>query len=357
MFTFKKKTTAKTSEFIAIGDLVIDAFIKLKNAHEVPNAESGATELCMVFGTKLPFEFAEEVVAVGNSANAAVSASRLGLSSGLIAHVGADENGQKCLRKLESDNVSTKFIGVHKGLVTNYHYVLWYGTERTILIKHEDFPLTLPDITGSKWLYLSSLGEHSLPFHKTLMEYLNAHPEIKVVFQPGTYQIKFGSTALADIYKHSELFFCNLEEAQIILKESMGDTLLGADGKPTRDIKVLLDGLRALGPKLPVITDGPHGAYTYISDGGANSEYIGHLAIYPDIAPPLERTGAGDAFASTFTTAIALGRSTEEALKWGSINSMNVCQHVGAQKGLLGQAEILEYIKKAPSDWKLERVG
>ncbi|MBP9818797.1 MAG: carbohydrate kinase family protein [Candidatus Pacebacteria bacterium] len=383
MFTFKKKTTAKTPEFVAIGDLVIDAFIKLKNAHEVPNAESGATELCMVFGTKLPFEFAEEVVAVGNSANAAVSASRLGLATGLVAHVGADENGKKCLRKLEEEKVSTQFVGVHKGLVTNYHYVLWYGTERTILIKHENFPLTLPDITGSKWLYLSSLGEHSLPFHKTLMEYLNAHPEIKVVFQPGTYQIKFGSTALADIYKHSELFFCNLEEAQIILKESMGNALLGVDGKPTRDIKVLLDGLRALGPKLPVITDGPHGAYTYIEDteagasgGTANGdvstvqtggttgtsatqtgEYIGHLAIYPDIAPPLERTGAGDAFASTFTTAIALGRSTEEALKWGSINSMNVCQHVGAQKGLLGQAEILEYIKKAPSDWKLERVG
>jgi len=359
MFTFKKKNPAgaiaKNPEFIAIGDLVIDAFIKLKNAHEVQNAESGSTELCMVFGTKLPFEFAEEVVAVGNSANAAVSASRLGLSTGLIAHVGADENGQKCLRKLESDKVSTKFIGVHKGLVTNYHYVLWYGSERTILIKHEDFPLTLPNIDGAKWLYLSSLGEHSLPFHKTLMEYLNKHPEIKVVFQPGTYQIKFGTSALADIYKHSELFFCNLEEAQIILKESMGDVLLTADGKPTRDIKTLLDGLRALGPKLPVITDGPHGAYTYITDGA--NEYIGHLAIYPDIAPPTERTGAGDAFASTFTTAIALGRSVEEALKWGSINSMNVCQHIGAQKGLLSQAEIQEYIKKAPSDWKLEKIG
>lgn len=353
MFTFKKKAP----EFIAIGDLVIDAFIKLKNAHEVPNAESGNTELCMVFGTKLPFEFAEEVVAVGNSANAAVSASRLGLSTGLIAHVGADENGQKCLRKLESEHVSTKFIGVHKGLVTNYHYVLWYGSERTILIKHEDFPLTLPDIDGAKWLYLSSLGEHSLPFHKTLMEYLNKHPEIKVVFQPGTYQIKFGTTALADMYKHSELFFCNLEEAQIILKESMGDALLGADGKPTRDIKVLLDGLRALGPKLPVITDGPHGAYTYIKNAAqaTDGEYIGHLGIYPDIAPPSERTGAGDAFASTFTTAIALGLGVEEALKWGSINSMNVCQHIGAQKGLLSRAEIVEYIKKAPSDWNIQK--
>jgi ribokinase len=347
--------TAGNPEFIAIGDMVIDAFIKLKNAHEVPNALTGGTELCMVFGTKIPFEFAEEVVAVGNSANAAVSASRLGLSSGLVAHIGDDENGQKCLRKLESDNVSTKFVGIHKGLTTNYHYVLWYGHERTILIKHENFPLSVPDISGTKWLYLSSLSELSLPFHQELMAYLNKHPEIKVVFQPGTFQIKFGTTALADIYKNSELFFCNLEEAQVILKESMGDKINGDDGKPTRDIKILLDGFRALGTKLPVITDGPQGAYTYIV-GTDGVQYVGHLGIYPDIAPPIERTGAGDAFASTFTTALALGLGVEEALKWGSINSMNVCQHVGAQAGLLPREKILEYVKNAPSDWKLEKL-
>ena len=67
--------------------MVIDAFIKLKNAHEVQNAENGSTELCMVFGTKLPFEYAEEVVAVGNSANAAVSASRLGLFPLVLLHM------------------------------------------------------------------------------------------------------------------------------------------------------------------------------------------------------------------------------------------------------------------------------
>lgn len=343
---------SKKPQFIAIGDIVIDAFIKIKNAHQIQNADSGSTELCMVFGTKLPFEYAEEVLAVGNSANAAVAAARLGLSSGLVAHVGDDDNGRRCIAKLKSDNVSTKFVQAHKGLHTNYHYVLWFGDERTILIKHENFPLTLPDINGTKWLYLSSLGETSLPFHATLVEYLKKHPEIKVVFQPGTFQIKFGTTALKDLYSMTELFFCNLEEAQIILKESMGEKLLGADGKPTRDIKVLLAGLKALGPKLPIITDGPHGAYTYI-DG----ETIGHLAIYPDIAPPLERTGAGDAFASTFSVAIAQGLSPEEALKWGSINSMNVCQHVGAQAGLLSKEKIAEYIAQAPKDWVITKIA
>lgn len=329
-------------EFVAIGDIVIDAFIKLKHAHEVMNSETQSAELCMVFGTKLPFESAEEVVAVGNSANAAVAAARLGLSSGLIAHVGKDDNGKKCIQKLKSDNVSTKYIGVHEGLVTNYHYVLWYGSERTILIKHEDFPLTLPDIKKTKWLYLSSLGEHSLPFHETLSTYLEKHPDIKLVFQPGTYQIKFGTEALKKIYARTELFFCNLEEAQTILQ-------INSQSPEATHVPTLLRKLRDLGPKLPIITDGPKGAYTFTQVAGV--EKIIHMPIFPDIAPPQERTGAGDAFASTCSTALALGKSIEEALAWGSINSMNVCQRVGAQAGLLSRTQLEAYLKNAPKDW------
>lgn len=80
------------------------------------------------------------------------------------------------------------------------------------------------------------------------------------------------------------------------------------------------------------------------------------MPIFPDIAPPLERTGAGDAFASTFSAAIALGKSVEDALKWGSVNSMNVCQKVGAQAGLLSRSEIEKYIETSPAGWMIEYV-
>ena len=53
---------------------------------------------------------------------------------------------------------------------------------------------------------------------------------------------------------------------------------------------MLSKGLAALGPKIVVISDGPNGAYLYL-----NGE-LWHNPIYPDIAPPIERTGAGDAF-------------------------------------------------------------
>jgi sugar/nucleoside kinase (ribokinase family) len=86
-------------------------------------------------------------------------------------------------------------------------------------------------------------------------------------------------------------------------------------------------------------------------------EKIAHLPIFPDIAPPQERTGAGDAFASTFSSAIALGKSVEDALKWGAINSMNVCQKVGAQAGLLSRSEIEKYAASAPAGWDIEYLG
>ncbi len=75
------------------------------------------------------------------------------------------------------------------------------------------------------------------------------------------------------------------------------------------------------------------------------------MPLYPDPAPPKERTGAGDAFASTFVAAAAKGMQLEEALLWAPINSMNVVQKVGAQAGLLTEKELLHYLHTAPKNY------
>lgn len=324
----------KNLDFVALGDIVIDSFIRLTNGHVTKDPK----ELCMPYGEKIPFEFAEEVPAVGNSANASVSAARLGLSSGLIVNIGDDQHGKECLTRLEQEKVATQYVAINKGFTTNYHYVLWFEKDRTILIKHEDYPLRMPDIGSPKMFYLSSLGEKSLPFHSEIADYLVAHPDIRLVFQPGTYQIKFGAKALERIYKRTELFFCNVEEAQIILKTD------------NRDLPTLLSGIKNLGVKLPVITDGPNGSYTYINDKPV------HLSIYPDEKPAYERTGAGDAFASTFSIAILKGLDIGTAMKHGSINSMSVCEYVGAQKGLLTDEKLENYMKKQPKGWEAKEI-
>ena len=86
--------------------------------------------------------------------------------------------------------------------------------------------------------------------------------------------------------------------------------------------------LCALGPKTVVVTDDKNGAYAL--ENGA----FFHLPMYKDPHPPLQRTGAGDAFSSTVTAALALGLDLPTALKWGPVNSMSVVQYVGAREGL-----------------------
>lgn len=309
-------------EFVAIGDIVTDTFIRLKDASTHCEVDLERCTITMPFGEKIPFESAEDVHAVGNSPNAAVSAARLGLSSALISDLGGDLNGKECLAALEANKVDVTFVKTHQDKVTNHHYVLWYEDDRTILVKHETYEYKLPDFAPPKWLYLSSLGEHTVDYHMEIAEYLKKNPSVSLAFQPGTFQINFGAEKLKDIYARTTILFCNITEAEKIL------------GIDTLGTEELLKRLCALGPKIVVLTDGPKGAYAY--DG----EQMISQAPYPDPKPPYERTGAGDAFASTVVSALALGHDLKTSLSWGAVNSMSVVQQVGAQKGLLTREEI-----------------
>lgn len=327
-------------EFLSIGDIVIDAFIKLQDA-EI-DIENGVPMLEMRFGDKIPYESVKVVKAVGNAPNASVSAARLGLQSASMTHVGDDDFGKECIDALKENGVITDYVTTEPGKTTNYHYVLSFQAERTILIKHEEYSYDLArQVEGivPKWVYFSSVGENSMQYHHDIAKWV-ADNNIKMVFQPGTFQIKLGPEKLADIYQATELFFCNVQEAQKILNTQESD------------VKTLMKQVHDLGPKIVCITDGPDGAYAYDS---YTDEYWFH-PIYPDPKPPVERTGAGDSFSSTFTSALIKGKSVAEALSWGPINSMNVVQHIGAQEGLLSEEKLLEFLENAPENYKPKKI-
>ena len=329
---------SKQFDFVAIGDITTDAFIKLHEASVHCDVSRENCQICMNFGDKIPYESVTVVRAVGNSANAAVAAARLGLSSALVADIGNDENGRECLKALVDEKVSEKFITTHRGMETNYHYVLWYEDDRTILVKHHDYPRTFPKILPPKWIYLSSIGSNSEKYHDDILAYLTKNPEVKLAFQPGTFQMELGVEKMKEIYSRADILFVNKEEAQKILKTHEDDP------------KKLMAMLRVLGPKIIVVTDGPRGAYAY---DDTNAFF---MPPYPDSKPPYERTGAGDAFSSTLTVALAKGLPLEEALRWAPVNSMSVVQYVGSQKGLLSEKDLLDLLSKAPADYKARKI-
>ncbi len=323
-------------DFIAIGDTTVDEFIRLKEneASITCNTDHEDCTISMAWGDKIPYDFAVLVPAVGNAANAAVAAARLGLSSGFVSNVGKDHYGEQILATFEREGVNTSHITINDRVPTNHHYVLWYGAERTILIRHETYSYSIPEgFVPPAWIYLSSAGEQSEAFHSDLAVWLAEHPETKLAFQPGTFQIEMGKEKLARLYAATEFFACNKEEAERILE--VGET----------DIKTLLTRMRALGPKIVLITDGPNGGFSY--DG---TEML-RVPMFPDPKPPYDRTGAGDAMTSTVVVALALGKSLREALLWGPINSMAVVQEIGAQKGLLSREQIESYLASAPVEY------
>ena len=329
----------KSAQILCIGDIVTDAFIKLRDDQATVSDKNGQKVLSMEFGGKPPYDHVDIISAVGNSANAAVSMSRLGLDASLMAWIGDDEVGRDMKKYLSSEKVDIRPLVTTKGMKSNYHYVLRYGADRTILIKYEDYdyrwrePAKKPD-----WIYLSAISKSSWNLHRDLVDYLKANEDVKLAFQPGTFHFEWGAEKLKQIYKRTEIVIMNREEAMLVTSSS------------SRDIKKLAKGIHDLGIKIVVITDGAKGAYA--SDG----ERLFRINNCPDPAEPFDRTGAGDAFASTVVAALASGETLETGLLWASISSMSVVQKLGAQAGLLNKKQIHEYIESAPADFKTEEV-
>jgi sugar/nucleoside kinase (ribokinase family) len=239
------------------------------------------------------------------------------------------------IKALDKNDVDSHLVRINPGKKSNYHYVLWYKEERTILIKHEEYDYHWPHLHPAetpKWVYFSSISEHAIPYHDQVSDWLDENPDVNLAFQPGTFQIEAGTERLKRIYERTMVLILNREEAAEVGKGNHDD------------IHDLFNKLHELGPKIVVITDGPDGAYA--SDG--QNRY--QMPLYPDPAPPFERTGAGDAFASTFVAALIKGNTIEGALQWAPINSMSVVQKVGAQAGLLKESEIEHLLSNAP-DW------
>ncbi len=320
---------------LVIGDIFTDAFIQLpEGSAKVIKEADGREWLALPFGQKPPYDHVDIVRSVGPSPNAAVSMARLGLAVDLMAWVGDDATGAEAIQHLNEENVGTTAMITEAGNKTSYWYVLRYGADRTMLVKSEKYKYEWQDPAEvPAWIYLAYIGEDSWPLHEKLVDYLSRNPSVKFALQPGTFHFSWGTEKMKPLYEHAYITIMNREEAADVT------------GKPLESIHELAAGLHAMGPKIVVITDGPKGSYASY-DGKVVT-----ISNYPDPAAPLDRTGAGDAFASTIVSALAQGQTMETALTWAPINSMSVVQKLGAQAGLLSPNEVQTFLTQAPAEY------
>lgn len=315
-------------DLVSIGDTTIDAFIELHEASVHCNVDRSDCVLSLSYADKIPYE-SVIMLPAGNSTNNAVGSARLGLKNAFISSVGNDDNGRKIIRELTHEGIDTQFIHVDKTAQTNFHFVLSFQGERTILIKHNKFSYKLPSKLDTQWIYFSSMAQGTEKTHKEFEKFLNRNAKIKLAFNPGTFQMRMGTSKLKGIYKRTEILYLNREEAQLVLKQQ------------TRNIKTLLKGMHKLGAKVAVITDGREGSYA--SNGSAK---VWFMDEYP--GPRVEATGAGDAYGTAFTAAMFYGKTVPEAMAWGTINGGHVVLYTGPHEGLQTKAQIENYLKKHP---------
>lgn len=312
-------------DIIAIGDTTQDIFLQMTDASLQCDMDGKNCRLCFDYADKIPVDKKTDVPAVGNAANHAIGAARLGLQTSIYTVVGDDTPGHIARDVFTENQVDTSYLAFDKEHGTNFSAVINYKSERTIFVYHEPRRYQLPAMTDTRWLYLTSASHDGLhALHQQVLQYLDEHPATKLSFNPGTHQMNAGLEALTPLLARCEVLFLNREEAARVL------------GRDTRDIQELIVGFHKVGVKNMVLTDGPNGAYA--SDG--HTMYV--LKIFE--GPVVERTGCGDAFGSGFMAAHINGESVPTAMLWGNANSTSVLQYVGAREGLLDTAGVKQLI-------------
>lgn len=318
-------------DLLSIGDANLDAFIQPSESEALCDINTKECLIAFSYADKIPVKNMEFSVG-GNAANNVVGARRLGINAGVVLTLGDDSTGVQIIEKLRSENVDLTYCIQQPATMSNFNVVVTYTGERTIFTYHAprsyEFPVQLPKVP---WVYLTSMGESYRPFYNHITEWLVRNPEIKLAFNPGSWQLRGGIQEVGNVFKLSHVVFVNKQEAEKL-------TGFEAKGEVTKE---LLMELSKLGPKISVITDGGNGAYVY----------DGHQFLHCNVLPmdAYERTGAGDAFGSGFLSAVIKGKTLEEALIWGTVNSASVIGYTGAQKGLLKETDIETWVERFKS--------
>lgn len=314
-------------DVLAIGDTTQDIFLEMSDASLQCDLDGKNCRLCFDYANKIAVDRKTDVPAVGNAANHAVGAARLGLKAGLYTVVGDDVQGHLAADVLTENKVATDYVVFDSERGTNFSAVINFKSERTIFVYHEPRDYELPADAAAQWLYLTSAAAEGVQqLHQDVLEYLAKHPQTKLAFNPGTHQMALGRDTLLPLLKQTAVLFLNREESARVL------------GVDTADVATLMRGFLDIGVETFILTDGPDGSYA--SDGGT----IWFLPIFR--GPVVERTGAGDAFGSGFLSARSTGHTVPEAMLWGNANSTSVVQYIGAREGLLREEGVRKLIQE-----------
>lgn len=320
---------------LVIGSADIDLFLTLPQANSFVES---ARSITFTLGDKIPTDM-QGMMLGGNGANVSAGTKRLGMDTSFYTFVGTDLLSRQIKETLENEHI---ILIDHSGAGenTSLNLIFNFTTDRIIFSHHEvkNHGFDVSRATGFQALYLTSIGREWTEAYKQISSFIHSQ-QLIVAFSPGSPQLADLQDVVYEIVAASKILFVNKEE---------GEHLLEKKGEKAGDMKELLTKLSALGPEIVSVTDGKKGGYVFAQDA-----YY-HIPSFDEKTEGVDKTGAGDAYASGFFSAYLLNGDVMRAMSWGGANAHSVIEKIGAQPGLLNVSQIEAMLSSRP-DFKPEK--
>ena len=349
----------KKPKIITVGGATFDIFVKAEDQTimAMMTPDSSSKWLAFPHGAKVKVNEVREAFG-GGATNTAVTFARQGLDVCFVGKVGK-LYGDRVFENLQKENVDCCYAKQTSRDKTGFSTIInTFDGDRTVLaypganryFTAKDLPLEA--LAEADWIFLSHLAEMNSKIPDEILKVLKKHPHIKLAWNPGHEQIMQGAKKWKKLLEHTEVLFLNKEEAA---EFSRTPYMLAGNKKddPAQhvcnnkcylppyadDCSDILKVLTSFGAKHVVVTDGRNGAQA--SDG--KRQYFCPVRSHRRV----DTLGAGDAFASGFTSAMIKNLPLKTALLYGTLNAGNAVMHPGAQNGLLTAEEMEKALEKS----------
>lgn len=306
---------SKIPKILSIGKGTQDVFMASEEFD--PHNEGKVAYTHLPLGVKM--EVKDVTFATGgNATNVAVTFARQGLHAEYMWTLGHDVASEAVLRDLDDEGVDTSNVAREDIYQAGYSTILIATNGERTILNHRGVStgprghdLNLDAIDEADWIYPTSLANGGLGLLRKIIDRAETSGA-KVMLNPAGPELA-DPVKLRSLLESVEILCVNKEEMQQLVE---GDSLE----------ELVRHALHYV--PIAIVSDGPNGVVA--SDG----KTIVRAGMYEDVKV-VDRTGAGDAFASGFLSQWALGKSLKEAIVFASANSTSVVTKVGAKAGIL----------------------
>ncbi len=303
-------------KILAIGKGTQDVFLKSDEFDPHTKGKHVFTELPL--GLKMEVEDVTFATG-GNATNVAVTFARQGLESGYLWGLGEDPASQSILNDLDKEGVDTTNVVQNETFQSGYSVIMIATNGERTILNHRGrafgrtgrHNFNLDAIKDYDWIYPTSLGDGGLPLLREIVDTAEKHG-VKVMLNPAGPELAERDKLIA-LLEGVDVLCTNREEMQMLVSGETCEEL----------------ALHALNyVPVVIVSDGPNGVVA--TDG----KTLVRAGMYEDV-PVIDRTGAGDAFASGFLSQWAQGKSLKDSVVFASANSTSVVGKIGAKAGIL----------------------